>query len=167
MCVTNVLENTRGDGALLQRPKVDSLSVQKVKKRVLKYRVLHSRPVMPIRVDRLDFLLHSYDRFLKQFLVDRFHFGFRINFVDERFSSQSPNLKSALDQPAVTTAKLHKECNAGRIVGPFTAPPFLNFHCFPLGIVPKKDPLEFRLIHHLSYPKGSSVNNLSLIIVLP
>ncbi len=27
------------------------------------------------------------------------------------------------------------------------------------GIVPKKDPSEFRLIHHLSYPKGSSVND--------
>ncbi|XP_068749266.1 uncharacterized protein [Montipora capricornis] len=27
------------------------------------------------------------------------------------------------------------------------------------GIVPKKDPSEFRLIHHLSYPPGSSVND--------
>ena len=36
---------------------------------------------------------------------------------------------------------------AGRIVGPFNAPPFLLFCCPPLGIVPKLDPLEFRLIH--------------------
>jgi len=28
-----------------------------------------------------------------------------------------------------------------------------------LGVVPKKDPSEFRLIHHLSYPKGNSVND--------
>ena len=28
-----------------------------------------------------------------------------------------------------------------------------------LGVVPKKTPGEFRLIHHLSYPKGSSVND--------
>lgn len=28
-----------------------------------------------------------------------------------------------------------------------------------MGIVPKKDPSEFRLIHHLSYPQGSSVND--------
>ena len=108
-------------------------------------------------MDRLDFLLHGYDRVLKQFLVDGFRFGFRIHFVGERFSSESPNLKSALDQPVVTHAKLRKECDAGRIVGPFTAPPFPNFRCSPLGIVPKKDPSEFRLIHHLSYPKGSSV----------
>ena len=110
-------------------------------------------------MDRLDFLLHGYDRVSKRFLVDGFRFGFRIHFVGERFSFESPNLKSALDQPVVTHAKLRKECDAGRIVGPFTASPVHNFRCTPLGIVPKKDPSEFRLIHHLSYPKGSSVND--------
>ena len=29
----------------------------------------------------------------------------------------------------------------------------------PLGLVPKKMPSEFRLIHHLSFPRGSSVND--------
>lgn len=29
----------------------------------------------------------------------------------------------------------------------------------PLGVVPKKTPGEFCLIHHLSYLKGSSVND--------
>lgn len=29
----------------------------------------------------------------------------------------------------------------------------------PLGIVPKKNPGEFRMIHHLSYPKDSSIND--------
>ena len=29
----------------------------------------------------------------------------------------------------------------------------------PLGVVPKKTPGEFRLIHHLSYPTGNSVND--------
>ena len=29
----------------------------------------------------------------------------------------------------------------------------------PLGVVPKKSPGEFRLIHHLSFPKGTSVND--------
>jgi len=31
--------------------------------------------------------------------------------------------------------------------------------CSPLGIVPKKNPSEFRLIHHLSFPQGSSIND--------
>lgn len=29
----------------------------------------------------------------------------------------------------------------------------------PLGVVPKKAPGEFRMIHHLSFPQGSSVND--------
>ena len=140
-CVLNVVENTRAASAQLRGQKVDSLSVQKANEIV--HRVLHSKPVTPVRVDRLDFLLHGYDRFLKQFLVDGFGFGFRIHFVRERFSSESPNLKSTLDQPVVTYAKLRKECDAGRIVGPFTALPFPNSRCSPLGIVPKKDYLNF------------------------
>ena len=52
-----------------------------------------------------------------------------------------------------------KEIKAGRAVGPFRAPPFPNFRTLPIGIVPKKAPNEFRLIHHLSYPKGLSVND--------
>ena len=43
--------------------------------------------------------------------------------------------------------------------GPFPRPPFRDFVCSPLGIVPKKVPSEFRLIQHLSYPCGSSVND--------
>ena len=29
----------------------------------------------------------------------------------------------------------------------------------PLGLVPKKAPVEFRLIHHLSFPEGDSINS--------
>lgn len=56
---------------------------------------------------------------------------------DERYL-ESSNLKSALSQPQVLSAKLDKERAAGRIAGILS---------------------EFRLIHHLSYPKGSSVND--------
>ena len=31
--------------------------------------------------------------------------------------------------------------------------------CSPLGIVPKKNPSESRLIQHLSFPQGSSIND--------
>ena len=39
-------------------------------------------------------------------------------------------------------------------------PPLSPFRVSPLGVIPKKTPSEFRLIHHLSYPKGSSVNDV-------
>ena len=44
-------------------------------------------------------------------------------------------------------------------MGSFREPPFPSFRCSPLDIVPKKDPSEFRLIHHSSYPPGSPVND--------
>ena len=72
---------------------------------------------------------------------------------------RSQNLKSAKDNPTSVTEKLSKELTAGRIVGPFDVPPFDPFRVSPLGIIPKKSPGEFRLIHHLSYPAGSSVND--------
>ncbi|XP_048587466.1 uncharacterized protein LOC125570208 [Nematostella vectensis] len=47
----------------------------------------------------------------------------------------------------------------GRLAGPFDSPPFPVFRVSPLGAVPKKAPGEFRLIHHLSFPDGDSVNS--------
>ena len=139
------------------------VSEVKVKEERLKQRVLHSPPVTPVKVDCLKFFLHGYDRALANYLIDGFGFGFRVHFVGEQLAYKSPNLKSAIDQPDLVQAKLSKECAAGRIVGPFTTPPFPNLRTSPLGIVPKKDLSEFRLIHHLSlfisYPDGSSVND--------
>ena len=52
-----------------------------------------------------------------------------------------------------------KEINLGRIAGPFAARPFPNLQCSHIGLVPKHEPGSFRLIHHLSYPSGSSIND--------
>ena len=125
----------------------------------LKVRVLGSPPVTPVKVDRLEQLLTGYSPALKTFLVDGFRCGFRIHFFGEQSSFESPNLKSALQSPDIVSAKLQKEIDAGRIVGPFRTHPFPVFRTSPIGLVPKKTPNEFRLIHHLSYPKGLSVND--------
>ena len=119
----------------------------------------HHKPVTPVKVDRLNFFLTGFHPPLRQFLVNGFSYGFRVGFVGNRRAFQSPNLKSALEQPQAVRSKLLKELEAGRIRGPFSHPPFPEFICSPLGIVPKKVPSEFRLIQHLSYPCGSSVND--------
>ena len=155
MSVLSVGHNIRVANVLHPKPE----PLLKAREEELKRRVLHSPPVTPVNVDRLEILLQGYNHALSNYLVEGFRFGFRINFVGERCALDCPNLRSALDLPGVTSAKLQKECDAGRIVGPFTTPPFSNFHTSPIGLVPKKDPSEFRLIHHLSYPKGSSVND--------
>jgi len=38
-------------------------------------------------------------------------------------------------------------------------PLFTNFNISPLRLCPKKEPNKFRLIHHISYPAGDSVND--------
>lgn len=49
---------------------------------------------------------------------------------------------------------------AGRVAGPFHTPPFKFFRVSLLGLVPKRSGLsDFRVIHHLSPPAGSSVND--------
>jgi len=63
-----------------------------------------------------------------------------------------------LENPIVVDAKLKKELEAHRLAGPFLSPPMSPFQVSLLGVVLKKVPGEFRLIHHLSFPKGSSVN---------
>lgn len=121
--------------------------------------VLGSQPVTPVKVDRYENLLVGYSPALKTLLVDGFRNGFRIYYIGEFSSFESPNLQSARQSPDIVSAKLKKEIEAGRVVGPFKAPPFSNFRTSPIGIVPKKAPNEFRLIRHLSYPRGSSVND--------
>ena len=53
---------------------------------------------------------------------------------------------------------IKEELAKGRIEGPFKEPPAL-YQCSPIGLVPKKDKGEFRVIHDLSYPPGHSVND--------
>ena len=53
------------------------------KETLLKYQALHSSPVTPVRVDRLECLLHCYEQHKKHFLVDGFRCGFGVNFVGD------------------------------------------------------------------------------------
>lgn len=61
----------------------------------------------------------------------------------------------ALHNPDVVDLKIEKEVLASHLSGPFEMPSLSP----PPGFIPKKTPSEFRLIHHLPYPKGSSVND--------
>ena len=49
------------------------------KETLVKYQALHSPPVTPVRVERLECLLHCYEQNKKYFLVDGFRCGFRVN----------------------------------------------------------------------------------------
>lgn len=101
----------------------------------------------------------GYDNIETEFLVNGFRYGFSIGYTGEIENIVSKNLKSANDLPDVISKKLEKEICLGRIMGPFTEKPLPVLHCSPLGLVNKKTEGEYRMIHHLSYPEGKSVND--------
>ena len=72
----------------------------------------------------------------------------------------------AIRNPSAVNEKLSKELKLGRIAGPFSEKPLSSLRLSPLGLIPKKAPGEFRLIHHLSFPYGTSVNSHILIFLL-
>ncbi|KAJ1163103.1 hypothetical protein NDU88_003566 [Pleurodeles waltl] len=101
-------------------------------------------------------ILNGYPRPVEQELLFR---GFSKGFRSPAVTRGANNLRSAREAPGVVQEKLEKELQLGRVAGPFTQPPLPNFIVSSLGIVPKKDQGKYRMVHYLSYPKGSSVND--------
>ena len=114
----------------------------------------------PIKLDALTHWLYSYPNAKSaHILLNGFTHGFRLGYEGERVARDSPNLKSVeLDVDAVLN-KLSNEIELGRIAGPFKSRPLSNLIISPIGLVPKSEPGKFRLIQHLSYPDGSSIND--------
>ena len=113
-----------------------------------------------MNTDQLEQLLQFYDRDKAQYLISGFRQGFHLHYKGTRKNRDCKNLKSTHQHPEVFKQKVQKEVELGRYIGPFKSPPIPNLQCSPLGLVPKKgNPGKLRLIMHLSYPRGDSVND--------
>lgn len=93
------------------------------------------------------------------FLINGFTNGFPLPSFSGEGCSVVGNLKSVEVYPQVVREKIFKEIEWGRVKGSFEYPPFKNFCISPLGVVPKHEPGSFRIIHHLSFSKGGSLND--------
>lgn len=113
----------------------------------------------PIDKNALAKHLATYESPDATILLDGFQNGFRLHYTGPRHPRESKNLKSARELPDIITDKIQKEVTAGRMAGPFISPPLPNLIVSPIGLVPKKSPGEYRMIHHLSHPRGSSIND--------
>lgn len=115
----------------------------------------------PIRPDRLWAALDGFDSEKRLYLVRGFSKGFEIpsTIISDPPKFGYTNHLSATQEFEVVQRKLDKEALLGRIRGPFSSPPFNDFIVSPLGVVPKKEPGHYRLIHDLSFPKNNSVNS--------
>ena len=91
------------------------------------------------------------------YVVNGLQFGFSTGFCGQLPHSASSNLKSSFEFFSDVSKAIHNEVERGHTAGPFAVPPLRDFHCSPLGAVPKKDG-SARIILDLSSPRGSSVN---------
>lgn len=117
--------------------------------------------VTPVDVKALEIWLQGYDSAKSKFLLDGFTFGFKIPYFGSRQFRHCTNLQSARENINILQQKIDIEVQKGRAAGPFSIStlPFRNLQISPLGLVPKQKPGEFRVIHHLSFPEGLSIND--------
>lgn len=113
----------------------------------------------PININRLLHYLQGYDVSKSTFLINGFVQGFKIPFQGTLPCNLPRNLISASQFTHIIDAKISAELAANRISGPFTHIPFTDLVISPIGVVEKKIPGTFRMIHHLSFPRGGSINS--------
>ena len=113
-------------------------------------------PLRPFILER-ELSNHPDKAFVKRLINDLCH-GCFIGYEGPQFSYCANNLVSAYQHPTVIDATLEKECQLGRILGPFQHPPLPNFRTSGLGLVPKHDG-GWRIIYHLSAPPYTSIND--------
>ena len=84
---------------------------------------------------------------------------FSLNYMGPRMPTEANNLKSVNEHLELVKEKITKKVEAGLVAGPFKNRPISTLRVSPLGVIPKKQPGEYRIIHHLSYPENYSVND--------
>ena len=92
-----------------------------------------------INVSNFSSLLSGYPSKLIDFLTTGFSSGFRIGFLGNLSPGRDKNNLSAYRHAGDVSVAVMRELRRGHTAGPFSLPPFANFHCSPLGAVPKKD----------------------------
>ncbi|CAC5404254.1 unnamed protein product [Mytilus coruscus] len=119
----------------------------------------NSKGNTPVKVDRLAYWLKGYKIKMYNYLVKGFKYGFDVGFRGSVHHNTVDNLLSAKTKPDIVRQKIQNEISANRFVGPFDSKPFTEMQLSPLGLAEKKLPGTYRMIHHLSFPEGSSIND--------
>ena len=120
--------------------------------------------VTPIDVKAFKKLLvqSGYNPVKSKFLVHGFTRGFDVGYRGpQQRRSHSNNLPFMVGSPSILWQKLLKEVQLGRVAGPFKHIPFEFFMQSPIGLVPKDDGKQTRLIFHLSYQFHDGLGSLN------
>lgn len=95
------------------------------------------------------------DKQYKAIILDIIKFGAKIGYTGPQQRILSANFPTAQDAPDVLAKDLKTQIELDRVTRVHDIPEFII--CLPLGIVPKSGG-KWRRIHHLSHPRGKSVN---------
>ena len=112
-----------------------------------------------VRPDKLNYLLKkaNYNPEKRKFIVAGFTEGFSLGYENEqKVQVQSNNLKFTIGNEVELWNKVMKEVKLKRYAGPYPDIPQEfqdDFIQSPIGLVPKDDGKETRLIFHLSHPR--------------
>ena len=68
------------------------------------------------------------------------------------------NMKSVSEHREVVEEYIHREREAGRLLGPFQPRAFPEVHVNPFGVIPKSESGKWHLIVDMSSPEGGSIN---------
>ena len=105
-------------------------------------------------------LLHGYKD--ASFVVQGFIVGFLLGLDGDLLELRSKNSLSASLNVDIVLNKVNEEIKLGRIQGPFTEPPFVNFICSPLALREKSTKGKYRLLHNLSFPYDERSVNFNI-----
>lgn len=109
----------------------------------------------PLYTPAWEFLLQPYPGELRVLIQGMLTYGCQIGYVGPEQFHISKNLRTARLAPDVIQGKIQQDLRLQRVTLCSGTPPFM---CSPLGLVPKHDG-GWRRIHHLSHPRGTSVND--------
>ena len=108
-----------------------------------------------------EFLATHPDHEYAAYIQSGFLYGFRIGFNRRSVSLRSSmqNHPSARENKAAVRDYIKVERDAGRLVVPFPGSDRPDVHISPIGLVPKSEPGQWRMIVDLSSPFGHSIND--------
>ena len=121
-----------------------------------------SNIVTPVNIKVYEQLLidSKFDNHETAFLVKGFTDGFDIGYRgDPNVHLMAPNLRlENYQEEVVLWNKVMKEVKERRYAGPYTQVPYDYYIQSPIGLVPKDNGRDHRLIFHLLYPRGRNLS---------
>ena len=115
--------------------------------------------ITPLKVEYWKRMLanHPDPDFVAQIIHGLEH-GVNIGYQGNEFMQISDNWPSVEDHREKVRQFILEHAAKGRIDGPYFSPPHKHFRASPLGAFLKKRSSKVRVIHDLSFPPGSSIN---------